>query len=471
MAVVVVLALLAVAALVLALAGPLRVGAGQPLADRLRDAVDVGAIMRDLGSLQEIANDNGGIRAGGTRGQMASAAFVAEQLRSAGYVVQVDTFDLPLFTEVGEPTVTAGGVTYRSGTDFRPMIFSASGRFTAALTAVGFDPAADPTVASPGCSDGAFDEVPAGSVILVQGGGCASRDIVDRATAAGAGGLIISSRSWGTGSVLRPTLRSPDVAIPVLGTSVQMGAALDSVAEAGGEVTLDVQTAIVNRPSANVVAETPGGDPDHVVMLGGHLDSVIDGPGINDNGSGTMTVLEIARQAIRLSPERKVRVAFWTGEEIGLYGSFRYISTSSFEELHAIEAYLNFDMLGSPNGGRIVYDDAGAHSGSSALRDAFERYLEDEGLTYETEDLGGSSDHFAFQRGNVPTGGLFSGANETMSGAEAVLFDGQADAPFDACYHLACDTVDNVNRDLLQEMARAAAYVTGMLASGELSAR
>ncbi len=250
-----------------------------------------------------------------------------------------------------------------------------------------------------------------------------------------------------------------------------MGLALNQVAEANGQVTLNVRTAIVDRPSANVVAETPGGDPAHVIMLGGHLDSVIDGPGINDNGSGTMTVLEIAREAIKLHPDRKIRVGFWTGEEIGLYGSFRYVNSLAFEERRAIEAYLNFDMLGSPNGGRIIYDDAGARTGSTVIRDQFASYFAGIGLGTETEDVGGASDHFAFQRGSVPTGGLFSGATTRMTDAEAQLFGGQAGVAFDACYHLACDTADNVNPELLRQMAQAAAYVTGMLASGEVSVR
>jgi Zn-dependent M28 family amino/carboxypeptidase len=368
--------------------------------------------------------------------------------------------------------VAAGGHTYESGVDFRPMIFSASGQFNAPLVAVDFDPGATTdTVAGTGCAAEDFASVPAHAVLLVHPGHCASRDVVDNAVTAGASGLILSYVSWEPNAVRRPTLRTPDVPIPVLGTTREMGIALFKAAVTTGEVTLDVQTAIVNRPSANVVAETPGGDPDHVIMLGGHLDSVIDGPGINDNGSGTMAVLEIARQVIGEDPERKVRVGFWTGEEIGLYGSFRYISSLGFDDRRAIEAYLNFDMLGSPNGARIVYDDASARTGSDGIRDAFAAYFDGVGLSYATEDLGGASDHYAFERGSVPTGGLFSGASTPMTAAEAAEFGGQAGAPFDACYHLTCDTADNVNADLLEQMVRAAAYVTGRLASADLTVR
>lgn len=443
-----------------------------PLAERLRDAVRIEAIMDGLRRLQTIADANGGTRAGGTQGQLDSARYVADELRAAGYEVAVDTFDLPLFTEVGAPTVSAGGRTYTSGVDFRPMIFSASGHLTAPLVAVGFDPARGPDAGpSPACSAEAFAGVPPDAVLLVQGGGCFTREIVDNATAAGASGLIVSYASWSPGAVLRPTLRTPDVGIPVLAATGSMGLGLDAVAGDGGSATLDVETSIVDAPSANVIAETPGGDPGAVVMLGGHLDSVIDGPGIQDNGSGTMTILEIARQAIRLEPRRRVRVAFWTGEEIGLYGSERYVRSLSPDALGAIEAYLNFDMLGSPNGARIVYDDAGAADGSARIRDAFVEYFAGIGLASVTEDLSFASDHAAFETAGVPTGGLFSGASTPMSAEEAQLFGGRAGVPFDACYHFACDTFDNVNPALLEELARAAASVTGRLAAGDLSTR
>jgi Zn-dependent M28 family amino/carboxypeptidase len=172
-----------------------------------------------------------------------------------------------------------------------------------------------------------------------------------------------------------------------------------------------------------------------------------------------------------MQPERKVRVGFWTGEEIGLYGSFRYLSTLAFEERRAIDLYLNFDMLGSPNGGRIVYDDELAATGSAGITAQFVAALEADGLAYLREDLGGGSDHFPFQQGGVPTGGLFSGASEPKDEEAAALFGGEVGAPYDACYHLTCDRVDGVNRQLLEEMLRTAAYVTGVYASASATAR
>jgi Zn-dependent M28 family amino/carboxypeptidase len=352
------------------------------------------------------------------------------------------------------------------------MIFSAAADLRAPVVAVDFDPEASPTDAprGVGCDAADFADVPPDVILLVQGGGCFARQIVDNAAAAGAAGLILTYPGWETNAIRRPTLRTPDVTIPVIGASREMGLALNRAAEAGEVVRLGIRVETTMRPSANVVAETPGGDSDHVVMLGGHLDSVIDGPGINDNGSGTMTILEIARRLIGMDPARKVRFAFWTGEEIGLYGSFRYVGRNG-GGMDDVDVYLNFDMLGSPNGGRIVYADEADAPGSDGVTAQFEAYLDDAGLSHTSEDLGGASDHFPFQQRGVPTGGLFSGASELVDAHAAQLFGTEAGRPADACYHLACDRTDNVDRQLLEEMARAVAYVTGLYASGAETAR
>ena len=212
-------------------------------------------------------------------------------------------------------------------------------------------------------------------------------------------------------------------------------------------------------------------------MLGGHLDSVVDGPGINDNGSGTMTVLEIAREVAALARADpaavpwKVRVAFWTGEEIGLLGSSAYVDELDGAGAAAIQAYLNFDMLGSPNGIRVVYD---AHGSSNPGEDAIlegllTAALDADGLAWEPEAIGAASDHFPFDQAGIAIGGLFSGASEVKTAALAAEFGGVADASQDPCYHLACDTAKNIDPVLLEQLARVAAWAVGRLASGDVA--
>jgi len=161
-------------------------------------------------------------------------------------------------------------------------------------------------------------------------------------------------------------------------------------------------------------------------------------------------------------------VAFWSGEELGFWGSFDYANALTSQEQAAIAVYLNFDMLGSPNGVRLVYDaaDASRAEASTTIEQLFEQAFDEAGLTWDTEALGGASDHYAFDQLGIPVGGLFSGANEIKTDANAGLFGGTAGTLEDACYHLPCDTIDNVDATLLEQMARAAAWVVGQLASG-----
>lgn len=461
-----------------------------PLARAVRDAVDPDAILANLRQLQSITDDHGGARPAGSEAHEAAAGYVADELRAAGYEVELQQVDVPFFRQSGPSTleiVGAGARSFDDLHDFKAMLFSASGNVTAPIYALGFNPAAQPgDVGGLGCDAQDWSDVPAGVIVLLQPGRCRRHDTVVQAQVAGALGLVTAYPAWTRDAVLRPTLIEPaDIRIPVLGTTQAVGQALAEAVTAGASVHIAVQAASETRSSINVVGETPWGDPDHVVMVGGHLDSVIDGPGSNDDGSGTMTVLEIARglaAATGMSSGAgagsgsappaagwKVRVAFWTAEEIGLLGSLAWVGRSGAPSLDTIAVYLNLDMLGSPNGGRYVYDAASTTrpAESGVVSHLFAQVLEADGLHWQSISVG-SSDNVPFDQFGVPTSGLFSGANEIKSAAGAALFGGIADTPEDACFHLACDTVDNLDPKLLGELADAAAWVVGALASGEV---
>ena len=87
-------------------------------------------------------------------------------------------------------------------------------------------------------------------------------------------------------------------------------------------VTVHVATSTISevRQTVNILAETPSGDPNRVVVQGSHLDSVPAGPGINDNGSGSAFNLESAIQLANnnIKPRNKIRFAWWGAEELGL---------------------------------------------------------------------------------------------------------------------------------------------------------
>ena len=238
-----------------------------------------------------------------------------------------------------------------------------------------------------------------------------------------------------SGTLAAPGIRIPVVLVP------------DTLARDGAPVRVDVDATSGRRVTHNVIAETPGGDGDRVVMAGGHLDSVRGGPGINDNGSGAATLIEAAEAIGPKPPGTRVRLAFWGAEELGLLGSRYYVRSLDRAERRRISAYLNFDMVGSPNAVPEFYADGDAELGRVLRRAA--------GRPLGTVEAGGSSDHAPFAAAGVPVSGLYTGANERGPGGR----------PRDACYHLACDTVERVNRPVLLQMARAAAEALKQLSA------
>jgi aminopeptidase S len=217
--------------------------------------------------------------------------------------------------------------------------------------------------------------------------------------------------------------------------------------------------------SVNVIAQLPGGDDSEVVMLGAHLDSTSVGPGINDNGSGVMTLLVLAEQLAEFDrPMRTVRFAFWGAEELGQVGSAAYMASLDSAERLRLTAYLNFDMVGSPNYVRFVYDDQAAAPGSAAITQLFASHFETEGLAWEPIDLAGKSDHGPFSLAGIATGGTFSGGRENKTDAQAAAFGGTAGEPADPCSHRACDTIANISDEVLEQMADAIAHALITLA-------
>ena len=362
-----------------------------------------------LRALQEIAEENDGNRAAGTPGDEASVDYVAERLREAGWRVSLQTVTFPYFDERSPPRLDD----LRAEEDFRTLSYSGSGRIEARARRLGL-----------GCDRGDFRTLEEGEIAVVSRGECFFRDKARNAEAAGAAAvLIVDDESDEPPSA---TLGAPGIRIPVLAVGAAGGRSL------GPRVELEVDAVSERRRTSNVIAETAGGEGDRVVMAGGHLDSVPAGPGINDNGSGTAALLEMADALGGRAPGARIRLAFWGAEELGLIGSRRYVRELEPRERERIAAYLNLDMVGSPEPEHGVYSEA-----DPAIERLLRRLV---GPEAEEENAGGNSDHAPFQREGVPVGGLFTGAGE----------------PNDPCYHRACDEITNVNIDILVEMTRAA---------------
>ena len=213
-------------------------------------------------------------------------------------------------------------------------------------------------------------------------------------------------------------------------------------------------------------------------MVGAHLDSVGTGPGINDNGSGSAALLEMARHINKMKLRNKVRFIWFSAEESGLLGSEAYVASLDDAQRSKIAAMLNFDMIASPNFVRFVYDgdqgsfppgpgDLVAPPGSDEIEQIFLDYFEDQGLANEPTAFDGRSDYGPFIEAGIPAGGLFTGAEELKTPAQAAIFGGTAGEQFDPCYHLGCDNIFNLSNRGFEQMADAAAHVLVTLAQAK----
>lgn len=209
----------------------------------------------------------------------------------------------------------------------------------------------------------------------------------------------------------------------------------------------------------NLIADWPGGDEHTTVLFGGHADSVRAGPGSNDNGSGSAGLLAVALTVAeqRLRPARHLRFAWWGAEELGLVGSTEYVERLPDAELATIAGYVNVDMIGSPNPGYFVYASDGQPPGSAAIEKVLTGHFAAIDVRTEPVVVGGRSDHAAFARAGIPTGGLFTGAEQIKSVEQAARWGGTAGVAFDPCYHRACDTLDNVDTTALDRNTDAVA--------------
>lgn len=431
-----------------------------------------------LEALQAIADANGGNRAARTPGFEASVDYVAAALEAAGYAVTRQPFDIPTFVEQAPPALarlTPDPLDF--GVDeIATFGSSGSGVVTASLAAVDLQiPPGAVNSSTSGCQDQDFAGFPAGAVALMQRGTCGYAEKVNRALAAGASAVILMNEGQAdrTG-VLRGSAGSMR-AIPVLGASYAVGEALAASLDSGA-VTLRVEAhgALVPQRCWNVLAETAGGREDRVILLGGHLDSVPAGPGINDNGSGSAAILELALQvaALDIKPVNTLRFAFWGGEELGLLGSRHYVEQLDPAARSDILANLNFDMIGSPNFFRGVYDGDGSMGGdapsgppgSGEIEQLFTGYFAQRELPQDPTAFDGRSDYGPFIAAGIPAGGLFTGAEAEKSALMARRYGGTEGQAYDACYHRACDTIENIDWTVLDEMADAIAHTSLALA-------
>ena len=439
--------------------------AGTDYAEALQKRITGDALMGHLQRLQQIADEHGGNRAAGRPGYDASVDYVAQTLRDKGFDVQTPEFEFPFFhgekpsLTVGGQTVEADVMEYSKGTGPQGV----SGPLIAA-----------PVEDTPGCTASDYDGLPvSGAVVLVDRGACQFAEKERAAAERGAVAMIIAD------NVLEDRMSGTlgartKVKIPVINIGKTDGERLRANP---GPTTIKLNASTELVKTRSVIAQTKTGSTQNVVLAGAHLDSVAEGPGINDNGSGVATVLETAVQ-LGSSPQiqNMVRFAFWGAEELGLVGSAKYLQGLDVDGLKDIAVYMNFDMVGSPNPGYFTYDgdqseppdpNGGAPrvpEGSAGIERILVGYLNSAGKPPQDTSFDGRSDYASFTQAGIPSGGLFTGADSDMSDKQAELWGGHAGEPFDPNYHKDTDNVDHIDRTALDINGRGVAYVVGLYA-------
>jgi Zn-dependent M28 family amino/carboxypeptidase len=458
--------------------------------EKLLECVTVAGVREHQAALQAIADANGGTRVDQSTGYAASVDYVVATMEAAGWDVEVVPFTYDeAVAELQQLTPVQASYTTDGFTG------SAFGEVTAAVVPVDINLVL-PRANTSGC-DGAYTEAavgspltadpagvndfagfPAGAIALVQRGGCSFALKAFNAQAAGASAVIVFNQGntpERSGPLTDVTAAAPagsvvtELTVPVVGASFANGEAL---AQPGSTARISVR--LEERMSENVIAEKEGARDDNVVMAGAHLDSVLAGPGINDNGSGSAALLEVAQNLSNAHLRNTVRFAWWGREEAGLVGSTAWVAQQvEAGTLDEVALYLNFDMIGSPNYYIGVYDaDESSYDaplvpgttediipdGSAAIEDVFESYYTLVGEPYDDTEFSGRSDYQAFINNGIPSSGLFTGAEVLKTAEQAAIWGGTVGAQFDPCYHAACDTYANVAEHALDVNTDAVAF-------------
>lgn len=365
--------------------------------------------------------------------------FLAEVLESTGYYdVEIQPF-VELFSG-GNSSLTING----QATNQSLFTYTPSGQVNASLVAVN----------NLGCDAADFPPEVADNIALISRGTCPFSQKSANAATAGAIGAIVYNNVEGS---LAGTLGGVGEYVPTVGIDLVAGEEILAAIQNGTAVTanLEVNSILENRTTYNVIAETKGGNHDSVLALGAHTDSVVAGPGINDDGSGTIGILNVALALTNFTINNAVRFCFWSAEEYGLLGSTYYVTqlNQTAVELAKIRAYLNFDMIASPNYAYLIYDGDGSAfnltgpAGSAQIEALFEDYYTAAGKTYNATAFDGRSDYGPFLDVGIPAGGIFTGAEQPKTVEGQGIWGGEGEIAYDENYHQAGDNIFNLALD------------------------
>ena len=428
---------------------------------KLLECVTLEGVREHQAAFQKIADENNGTRVSGSPGYDESVDYVEDRLLAAGWNVTRQALQFQTFVNLAPPVLERVAPPPTGALESNVLTYSGSGDVTAAVSI----PSGDPR----GCFAADWTGFPAGNIALVLRGSpdptftCTFAIKANLAIAAGATAVVVYNNV--PGPIANVTLGATFTGnVPVVGISQALGQELTGVQ--GLRLHVKTSTFRGTATTENVLAELPGKNADNVVMAGAHLDSVNAGPGINDNGSGSAALLEVAENLGKVKPQNTLRLAWWAAEESSLVGSTYYVNSLADAELDKIALYLNFDMVGSPNYVFFIYDGddsdkvgaAAGPPGSAQIEKTFESFFTSRGLPFKGTDFSGRSDYGPFIAEGIPSGGLFTGAEGIKTAQEAAIWGGTAGQQYDPCYHVACDTYANNNDVALANNSDAIAY-------------
>ncbi|KAF2001660.1 Zn-dependent exopeptidase [Amniculicola lignicola CBS 123094] len=426
---------------------------------KLRKLLNTDALRKKAEILEHIAYSTPSKnRVIGSQGHEDTVAYIQSVIKAYPQYYTLKTQAVPLLIGISANLTAAG-----KPIEVFPVTLAPSGHASGPLV----------NIPNLGCEESDFTTDLTGSIALIFRGTCESGIKVGNAVAKGAVGVIIYNNSPGTleGYSLQKFEDPAAPYVPTGGVSQSAGEALAAQLDAGTKINADLTTLAALKQSLNVIAETKEGDHDNVLHVGGHSDSVAAGPGINDNGSGTISLLEIAIQLTKFSVKNAVRFSWWTAEEAGLLGATYYVSKLSQAEKDKIRLFLDFDMMASPNYAIQIYDGDGSAfnstgpPGSAEAEAEFARYFHKIAHLPSTEiEFDGRSDYGPFLEAGIAAGGIACGAEGIKTEEEQALFGGAAGVPYDVNYHEDGDTTNNLNYEAWIEMSRAIAHMVATYA-------
>ncbi len=439
-------------------------------------------------------------RNSGEPGYKASADYVAQLMTDAGYNVTIQKYKFTYYAYTATPTLSEVSPTPHAFTltsEWNPGQSTGTASNASIQPAGGIIIPPTPTSSSSsGCTAADFSGFTAGRIALIQRGGCNFGVKALNAQAAGASGVIIFNEgNPGRTGVLSGSLvdaaGNPIIpTIPVAFTSFDIGHSLLTEYQQGHPPVMNFSIQAIVNPNAddyNVIAESKGGDKNHVVVVDAHLDAIY-GAGMLDNASGSATILDIALKMKNVNPLNKLRFIWFGGEELGLLGSSFYVNNLSSSELSHIGYDLDADVTATPNYLIGVLDPAApdlfgrtvtstfpnrVYKSSTIARDQGIAYFDSVRLNHELLSPVGT-DAFSFNAVGIPASGLLTGQDCCKSQEEVNLFGGHVgnyegnvpsfdggcvDNPF-----LWCDNLSNNDPTVLTFMSKAFATMVVQMA-------